>query len=67
MKAHRVTPFSIRPGDTIATKFVEKADGTLIAIKTRSVKHVDMCNKPECIHIDGACYDNRFGSLVKVG
>lgn len=54
MKTVLVNPFSIRPGDQIRGK-------------GHKVQRVEPCEgKPECVHIDGECYDARFSTIQKV-
>lgn len=64
MFGHRVNPASVRPGDKIATKFQELADGTIRIIKTRDVKSVSTCNKAENFHLDHECHDTRFSTII---
>ena len=62
-----VRPSEICKGDRIATVFRERHDGEISIVKSHEVKKVEFCkSKPEMIHIDSDCYDNRFSTLVKV-
>lgn len=58
-----VNPATLRPGDKIATKTQDIAEGVRI-IKTRDVKRVETCSKLENVHVDGECYDTRFSTVV---
>ena len=62
MYGTRVNPASIQPNDKLAVKYDPI---TLQVSKTRTVKKVGFCSKPECVHLDHECYDTRFSTVVK--
>jgi len=57
-----VNPAAIQEGDSIATKYNPH---TLEIVKSRKVRRVAFCSKPECVHLDHECYDTRFSTVVK--
>lgn len=60
-----VNPIAVREGQRIATKHVERFNGTIEVYKSREVKKVAFCaSKPECVHLDHECYDTRFSTVV---
>lgn len=66
-----VNPATIQVGDSIATKtkvvgFDPETGADIISVvKSRKVKRVGFCSKPENYHLDHECYDTRFATVVK--
>jgi len=57
-----VNPAQIQPGDEIAVKW---DPNTLEIKRSRKIKSVRFCSKPENIHLDHECYDTRFNTVIK--
>lgn len=60
----KVNPMTVREGQQVATKYAERWNGNIEVFKSREVKHVAVCSKPENVHIDGECFDSRFSTVV---
>lgn len=66
-----VNPASILKGDVIASrhktvKNKDTGEPQIIITDTRKVKNVGFCESGNgFIHIDGACYDSRFTTVVR--
>jgi hypothetical protein len=62
-----VNPAKIQKGDQIATSSYTDDFGNIIVTRSHKVQRVSFCKiKPEMFHIDGACYDTRFSTIIRV-
>jgi predicted transcriptional regulator len=64
-----INPLTVEPGDKLVTRHkkqfnAETGEVEAKVVNSHKIQKIERCaTQPECIHIDGGCYDGRFSTI----